>query len=84
VPIGSLPLRRALIRVAYACLVAIVFEAACAVFVIFVLPGFKPYYFTDFYDRKVAGISDAQIADFARHRHDEGESRDRREVLPVL
>ena len=43
--------RRALIRVAYACLVAIVFEAACAVFVIFVLPGFKPYYFVDFYDR---------------------------------
>ena len=46
------------------------FEAACAGFVIYVLPGFKPYYFTDFYDRLVAGISDQQIADFARNRHD--------------
>jgi hypothetical protein len=67
---GSLRLRRTLIRVAYVCLVAILVEAACALFVTAVLPAFKPYYFTDFFDRMAAGISDAQIASFARNRHD--------------
>src|SRR5229473_7030606 len=69
-PMGSIPRRRTLIWVVYACLVAVLFEGASALFVIDVLPSFKPYYFTDFYDRMVAEISDAKIAAFARDWHD--------------
>jgi hypothetical protein len=69
-PMGSVPRRRTLIWVVYACLVAVLFEGASALFVTYALPRFKPYYFADFYDRMVAEISDAKIASFARDRHD--------------